>query len=164
MSFSSIFIIFFMFCSINANAKDYKKDISKLSEEEKYVTQKNGTEAPFQNKYWDNKKAGIYVDAASGEPLFSSTDKFDSGTGWPSFTKPIEKDVVKEKTDNTHGMTRVEARSKSADSHLGHVFEDGPKDKGGMRYCINSASLKFIPKEELKKEGYEQYLTLFNKL
>ena len=152
-----------MSCSFNANAKEYKKNLTTLSKEQHYITQENGTEAAFNNEYWNNKKDGIYLDAASGEPLFSSRDKYDSGTGWPSFTKPIEKDVVKEKTDSSHGMARVEARSKSADSHLGHVFNDGPKDQGGMRYCINSAALKFLSKEDLQKEGYGEYLTLFKK-
>jgi len=151
--------------SLNANAKTmektYQKDLKNLSEFQKYVTQQNGTEPAFSNEYWDNKKDGIYVDAASGEPLFSSKDKFDSGTGWPSFTKPIAKDAAVEKTDISHGMKRVEVRSKNADSHLGHIFNDGPKDKGGMRYCINSAALKFISKEELEKAGYEKYLAEF---
>ena len=142
-------------------AKEYKKNLQNLSKEQIYITQENGTEPAFSNKYWNNKKEGIYVDATSGEPLFSSIDKYDSGTGWPSFTKPISKEAVEEKTDISHNMTRIEARSKSADSHLGHVFNDGPKEKGGMRYCINSASLKFIPKEDLVKEGYVEYLKIF---
>lgn len=127
------------------------------------VTQENGTEPAFRNEYWDNHKEGIYVDVVSGEPLFSSTDKFDSGTGWPSFTKPIEGKKIKEKMDTSHGMVRTEVRSSDANSHLGHVFNDGPSDEGGMRYCINSASLKFIPKEKLAEEGYGQYETLFAK-
>lgn len=124
------------------------------------VTQKNATETPFNNEYWDNKKEGIYVDAVSGEVLFSSKDKFDSGTGWPSFTKPLKEENLIEKQDKSHSMTRVEVRSKNADSHLGHVFDDGPSPTG-RRFCINSASLRFIPKEDLKKEGYGEYSKLF---
>lgn len=139
------------------------KDVSKLNDMQKYVTQENGTEPPFKNEYWDNHADGIYVDVVSGEPLFSSTDKFDSGSGWPSFTKPIQKAEVVENTDVSHGMKRVEVRSSKADSHLGHVFDDGPKDKGGLRYCINSASLKFIPKADLEKEGYGEYVGLFSR-
>lgn len=127
------------------------------------MTQQCGTETPFHNAYWDNKREGIYVDIVSGEPLFSSTDKFDSGSGWPSFTKPIEPAHVVDKSDTSHGMTRVEVRSKNADSHLGHVFDDGPRDKGGLRYCINSASLRFVPKDDMLLEGYGEYLHLFEK-
>jgi methionine-R-sulfoxide reductase len=148
--------------SKNMSEKNYQKDLKNLSEFQKYITQQNGTEPAFNNEYWNNKKDGIYVDAASGEPLFSSKDKYDSGTGWPSFTKSIRKDLVVEKIDNSHGMKRVEARSKAADSHLGHVFNDGPKEKGGMRFCINSGALKFIPREDLEKEGYGQYVSDFN--
>jgi peptide methionine sulfoxide reductase msrA/msrB len=132
----------------------------KLSPEQFEVTQRCGTEPAFSNAFWDNHAPGIYVDVVSGEPLFSSTDKFDSGTGWPSFTRPLEPNVV-EKTDATHGMERTEARSKRGDSHLGHVFSDGPRDRGGLRYCINSASLRFVPVSQLEAEGYGQYLRLF---
>lgn len=135
----------------------------RLTPEQYYVTRQCGTEPPFRNAYWDNKKPGIYVDVVSGKPLFASDDKFDSGTGWPSFTKPIEKEEVVEVKDNTHGMIRTEVRSKTGDSHLGHVFPDGPREKGGLRYCINSASLKFIPAEDLEKEGYGEYKKLFGK-
>lgn len=124
------------------------------------VTQEDGTEPPFRNEYWDNKREGIYVDIVSGEPLFSSTDKFKSGTGWPSFTRPISKAAITEHEDSKFFMKRVELRSQLADSHLGHVFDDGPEPTG-LRYCINSASLRFIPKENLEAEGYGEYLSLF---
>ncbi len=133
----------------------------KLSREQFHVTQENGTEPPFQNAYWNNAKAGIYVDVVSGEPLFSSTHQYDAGCGWPSFTEPISKDVVNYNKDNSHGMIRTEVRSTDADSHLGHVFTDGPKEEGGLRYCINSAALRFIPKEDLKNEGYGHLTYLF---
>jgi peptide methionine sulfoxide reductase msrA/msrB len=148
--------------------KDFKKPEptelkKKLSSEQFAVTQQCGTEPPFLNAYWDNHKPGIYVDVVSGEPLFSSLDKFDSGTGWPSFTQPVKGTGVVEKKDTELGMARTEVRSKMADSHLGHVFDDGPRDKGGLRYCINSASLRFIPVEEMDQAGYGQYLEPFVK-
>lgn len=133
----------------------------KLSAEQFAVTQQCGTEPPFRNAYWDNHQPGIYVDVVSGEPLFSSLDKFDSGTGWPSFTKPIAGTDIPEKKDAAFGMVRTEVRSKVADSHLGHLFDDGPSDKGGLRYCINSASLKFIPVAEMAAAGYGKYLDPF---
>lgn len=136
---------------------------TKLSPLQYEVVKKNWTERPFDNAYWNNKKAGLYVDVVTGEPLFSSIDKFDSGSGWPSFTKPLDKSHIVEKRDASHGMERTEIRSKGGDSHLGHVFPDGPEDKGGLRYCINSASLRFVPVEDLEKEGYGEYLALFGK-
>ncbi len=143
-------------------AKKEKEELQKiLTEEEYYVTQENGTERPFTNEYWDFNEEGIYVDVTTGEPLFTSKDKFHSSCGWPAFSKPIDRSIIKEKVDKSHGMIRTEVRSRLGDSHLGHVFCDGPEDLGGLRYCINSASLKFIPKEELKKNGYEEYLELF---
>lgn len=132
----------------------------KLSAEQYAVTQKNATEPAFHNEYWNEHRPGIYVDITTGEPLFVSTDKFDSGCGWPSFSKPIEKNMIAEKKDTSHGMIRTEVRSKSGNAHLGHIFNDGPKEKGGLRYCINSASLRFIPKEKMKEEGYGTYLPL----
>ena len=140
---------------------DYRKTpeaVASLTREQFQVTQKSGTERPFTGEYNDNKEPGIYVDIVSGEPLFASTDKFDSRTGWPSFTKPIVQENVNEVRDSAHGMVRTEVRSVHADSHLGHVFEDGPSDRGGLRYCINSASLRFIPLDEMEAEGYGEYL------
>ncbi|MEW9097129.1 MAG: peptide-methionine (R)-S-oxide reductase MsrB [Clostridiaceae bacterium] len=137
--------------------------MKKLTPIQYKVTQESATEKPFENEYWNNKKEGIYVDVCSGEPLFTSKDKFDSGCGWPSFTKPIDKSLIKEKEDFTYNMNRIEVRTKLSDSHLGHVFDDGPKEKGGLRYCINSAALKFIPVEKLEEEGYGEYLSIFSK-
>ena len=132
--------------------------IARLTPEEFHVTQQSGTERPGTGKYLSNKALGIYVDIVSGEPLFASSDKFESGCGWPSFTKPIEPAHVSELRDDTLGMARVEVRSAHGDSHLGHVFPDGPPDRGGLRYCINSASLRFVPKDEMDAEGYGEYL------
>lgn len=135
--------------------------LSRLTPEQYEVTQHNATERPFQNAYWDNKEPGLYVDVVSGEPLFTSLDKFDSGCGWPSFTKPVEAQNVVENRDTSHGMIRAEVRSKAGDSHLGHVFPDGPREAGGLRFCINSASLRFIPLDQLEAEGYGSYRNLF---
>ena len=134
---------------------------SRLSPIQYEVTQRNGTEPPFRNEFWDNHREGIYVDIVSGKPLFSSKDKFDSGCGWPSFTKPMDAKEVEEKMDFSHQSQRTEVRSVTGNSHLGHVFEDGPADRGGLRYCINSASLRFIAKEDLVKEGFGDYAKLF---
>jgi methionine-R-sulfoxide reductase len=141
---------------------DNDKLKTQLTAEQYKITQLCGTEPPFNNAYWDNKTQGIYVDIVSGEPLFCSVDKFDSGTGWPSFTKPIAKENISYRQENDF-YKRIEVRSLNADSHLGHVFEDGPEEEGGLRYCINSASLKFIPVNQLKEAGFEKYLQLFEK-
>lgn len=141
--------------------KSYEKSaerIAALTPEQYRVTQQNGTERAFTGAYENNHAAGIYVDVVSGEPLFASSDKFDSGCGWPSFTKPIEPAHVAELRDTTHGMLRVEVRSTHGDSHLGHVFPDGPRDRGGLRYCINSASLRFVPRDAMQAEGYGDYI------
>ena len=135
--------------------------VSLLTPEQYRVTQQDGTERPFQNEYWDNKEPGLYVDVVSGEPLFASVNKFDSSSGWPSFTKPIEPENVVENMDTSHGITRTEVRSTHGDSHLGHVFPDGPPERGGLRYCINSASLRFIPLDNLESDGYGDYSKLF---
>lgn len=144
------------------NQKPSRDELKKtLSEEQFRITQENGTEPPFQNVYWNNTRPGIYVDVVSGKPLFSSTHQYDAGCGWPSFTKPVTDDVVTYNKDTSHKMVRTEVRSTDADSHLGHVFTDGPKDAGGLRYCINSAALRFIPKEDLEKEGFGHLAHLF---
>ena len=143
---------------------NYRKDpeaISQLTPEQYKVTQKKGTEPAFRNEFWDNKEPGIYVDVVSGEPLFASVDKYDSRSGWPSFTAPVEPGNVVEKRDVSHFMIRTEVRSAHGDSHLGHVFPDGPAEAGGLRYCINSAALRFIPVDDLEREGYGDYRKLF---
>lgn len=160
--------MFFLLLTLSVHAFDpqaYKKpsdsELKKLLSREQYeVTQKDGTERPYKNKYWDHKEEGIYVDVVSGEPLFSSTDKYDSGTGWPSFHRPIAKESVKMKADRKLLMSRTEVRSQHGDSHLGHVFDDGPGPEG-TRYCMNSNALRFVPKAKLKEEGYGEYLKLF---
>jgi peptide-methionine (R)-S-oxide reductase len=144
-----------------ANYNKSSDVVSRLSAEQYRVTQRDGTERPFDNAYWDNKEPGIYVDVVSGEPLFASVNKFESNSGWPSFTKPLEPENVVESTDISHDMTQTEVRSSHGDSHLGHVFPDGPREEGGMRYCINSASLRFIHLDELESEGYSIYRKLF---
>lgn len=141
--------------------KPYKKDpaaIKSLTQEQHRVTQENGTEAPGSGGYLGNREPGIYVDIVSGEPLFASSEKFESGCGWPSFTRPIDDSHINELTDSTHGMSRTEVRSNYGDSHLGHVFTDGPQDRGGLRYCINSASLRFIHVDDMEREGYADYV------
>jgi peptide-methionine (R)-S-oxide reductase len=141
--------------------KKNAESMSRLSPEQFRVTQQNGTERPFENAFWDHDEVGIYVDVVSGEPLFSSLDKFDSHCGWPSFTKPVNPENLEERSDNSHGMIRTEVRSSHGDCHLGHVFDDGPQEAGGQRYCINSASLRFVPFDELESEGYGEYRKLF---
>lgn len=143
--------------------KMFEEQISKLTPEQYHVTQRAGTERPFTGKYWDHKEEGVYVDVVSGKPLFSSLDKFDSGCGWPSFAKPLAGGEINEKKDGTLGMERTEVRSATADSHLGHVFDDGPAALGGLRYCINSSSLRFVPLADLEKEGLGEYRKLFDK-
>ncbi|MFI9408231.1 peptide-methionine (R)-S-oxide reductase MsrB [Nocardia gamkensis] len=147
-------------------AREYNRNpaaVAALSPEQYHVTQENGTERAFTGEYWDNHEPGIYVDVVSGEPLFASVDKFDSGSGWPSFTKPIDAGNVVQKRDFSHLMVRTEVRSAHGDSHLGHVFTDGPREAGGLRYCINSKALRFIRLDDLDAEGYGQYRTLFAK-
>jgi peptide methionine sulfoxide reductase msrA/msrB len=165
VSVQALVTVVFLLLSLGISRAEEKNGMNKdlkntLSPMQYKVTQQCGTEPPFQNEYWNNHAEGIYVDVVSGEPLFSSKDKFDSGTGWPSFTKPIKGEKITEKSDLSHGMRRVEVRSKDADSHLGHVFPDGPGPEG-LRYCINSASLRFIPAEQLEAQGYAEYLSLF---
>ena len=151
------------FMNFDTYKKPSKEELQKKLTLLQYkVTQDSYTEKPFENDYNNNSENGLYVDIVSGEPLFTSKDKFDSGCGWPSFTKPIDKESINEKKDLKHGMHRTEVRSKSADSHLGHVFNDGPSKLGGLRYCINGASLRFIPLEDLDKEGYSEYLKFFS--
>ena len=146
---------------MDRSSRNYGKTpegISRLTPEEFRVTQQSGTELPNTGKYLHNKEPGIYVDIVSGEPLFASSDKYESGCGWPSFTKPIEPTNINERQDTSHGMRRIEVRSTFGDSHLGHVFEDGPEDRGGLRYCINSAALRFVPRDQMEAEGYGAYL------
>lgn len=145
--------------------RQYHRDdaaIARLTPRQRAVTQESATEPAFDNEFWDKKDAGIYVDIVTGEPLFASLQKFDSGCGWPSFTFPLDAANVVERTDTSHGMIRTEVRSTHGDSHLGHVFDDGPREQGGLRYCINSAALRFIPYEDLEAEGYGQYKALFD--
>lgn len=139
-----------------------KEDIIEhLSEMEKKVTLSNGTEPPFRNEYYNNQEDGIYVDLYTGEPLFTTKEQYDAGCGWPSFTKPIKREMISEKSDRSHGMARTEVRTGESDIHLGHVFTDGPQEEGGLRYCINSAALRFIPKRDLEETGYGEFLPLF---
>lgn len=139
-----------------------REALSRLTDIQRRVTQEDGTEPAFRNEYWDNHEPGIYVDVVSGQPLFSSTEKYDSGTGWPSFTKPIDEEALDTRTDHQLITPRIEVRSTGADSHLGHVFTDGPQDTGGLRYCMNSAAMRFVPAAELEEEGYGQYRSLFD--
>lgn len=144
----------------------YRRDddaVARLNDEQFRVTQQCGTEPPFRNAFWNHKEPGLYVDVVSGEPLFASVHKFDSGSGWPSFTRPVATRHVEERLDRSHGMTRMEVRSVAGDSHLGHVFTDGPAQAGGMRYCINSAALRFVPLAELEAQGYGEFRTLFDR-
>jgi peptide-methionine (R)-S-oxide reductase len=146
-------------------SQDYRATadaLSRLTPAQYRVTQDDGTEPPFRNEYWNHHEDGIYVDVVSGQPLFSSTDKFDSGTGWPSFTRPIEPTAVTEHVDGKLWMKRTKVRSSGADSHLGHVFDDGPRDAGGLRYCMNSAAMRFVPAAELEQQGYGEYRSLFD--
>ena len=152
--------LWFRYIMLHMNKKYQTTHLTPL---QKQVTLENGTEPPFKNEYWNHFEPGIYVDIISGKPLFSSLDKFDSHCGWPSFSKPITKDFVIEKVDYTHGMVRTEVRSEDADAHLGHVFDDGPQQLGGLRYCINSASIRFIPYTKLEAEGYGEWMTLFER-
>ena len=147
------------------SAKDYVKTeeaLRSLTEDQRYVTQEEGTEPAYDNEYWANDEPGIYVDIVSRQPLFTTTDKYDSGTGWPSFTRPIDDDALDTRTDHQLVTPRIEVRSTGADSHLGHVFPDGPQDAGGLRYCMNSAALRFVPASSLEEEGYGQYRSLFD--
>lgn len=153
--------------NVKIEVEKYKKPTDEeikrnLTKKQYDVTQNNHTERPFENEYWNNKEKGIYVDIVTKMPLFVSSDKFDSGCGWPSFTKPIDKNVIFYKRDSTFGMERTEVRSKNSDSHLGHVFTDGPIEEGGLRYCINSASLEFIPAEDMEKRGYGEFIELID--
>jgi len=147
------------------SSQDYVKTeeaLSRLTERQRYVTQDEGTEPAYDNEYWANDEPGIYVDVVSGQPLFSSTDKYDSGTGWPSFTKPIDDDALDTRTDHQLSAARIEVRSAGADSHLGHLFSDGPQETTGLRYCMNSAAFRFVPASSLEEEGYGQYSALFD--
>lgn len=150
------------YCHINPELFARARNIGRLTSEQEAVTRRSATEPPFHNAYWDEDRDGIYVDVTTGEPLFLSTDKFNSGCGWPSFTRPISAKSLSEIPDTSHGMTRTEVRSTIGDAHLGHLFNDGPRERGGLRYCINSAALRFIPLEEMEKEGYGSYISLLD--